>query len=442
NIVQLLPAGADGTFFRGAGQIIPRFGGSASGAGPASAPPASMALPAQANGAFDLRDVASGLAVTVSLRGTTDASVEVSDGYLVYPAAYEGGADLVNRPYPSSTEQSLAFAAKPDAEQITYDVALGPGVQGVRLVANTVEFLDGQGAPRLRMAPPFIAGSQSTSAWPSVGVQGCAVDTSPAPPWNRPVVVPGGTHCIVTVDWSQSSLQYPALLDPTWSVGSTMAVARMHHGGARVTASGNELALVFGGYAFTSTVASAELFDEATGTWAQTGNLVTDVSYAPAVALANGTALAVGGFRVTAAGGVETDSVQVYSPTTGTWSLQGHLGSARGEHRGTLLGGGTVLVGGGSGRIRKSSRTRFFTTRRRGWRPPRGPCSRPAVITARRGSAMARCWWSTVWGPTRPPRAPPICTTLRRIRGRSCPRRRCPRGSRTSHRCSRVARCS
>jgi RHS repeat-associated protein len=308
-----------------------------------------MAMGTKASDSFDLRDVASGLSVTVTLRNTNNATVEVSSGYLVYPAAYEGGADVLQRPYPSGTEQSLSFASRPTAEQITYDVALGQGVAGIRLVSNTVEFLDAHGAPRLRMAPPYISGSQSTSAWATVTVQGCAVDVSPSPPWNRAVTPPGGTHCAVSVDWSKDGIQYPALLDPSWSVGSTMSVARMHHGSARVTASGKELALVFGGYAFTSTIGSAELFDESSGTWATTGSLVADVSYAPGVALSSGAALAVGGFRISSSGGIEYDGVQAYSPTSGTWSLQGHLGSAREEHTASLLSTGNVLVVGGFG---------------------------------------------------------------------------------------------
>src|SRR5262249_40389685 len=83
-------------------------------------------------------------------------------------------------------------------------------------------------------------------------------------------------------------------------------------------------------------------------TWAQTGSLV-DVAYAPAVTLSSGVALAVGGFRATASGGVAYDGVQAYDPTTGLWSVQGHLGSAREEHTATLLGNGKVIVAGGFG---------------------------------------------------------------------------------------------
>ncbi len=345
----LLPSGVATAFVRSPRRLVPVFGTTAQPGAPATAPPAAMGLNVEASDAFDLRDVASGLSVSVALRGANGAAVEMSDGYLVYPSAYESGADVLNRPYPSGTEQSLAFASRPGAEQIVYDVSLGAGVAGVRVLSNTVEFLDAGGAPRLRMAPPYVSGAEATSCWPNVTVQGCVADTNPAPPWNRAVVAPGSAHCAVTVDWSDAGIQYPALLDPSWSVGSAMAVARMHHGSARVTAGSKELALVFGGYAFTSTVASAELFDETTGTWAQTGSLVADVSYVPAVTLSSGTALALGGFRVTTAGGVEYDGVQAYSPASGTWTLQGHLGSAREEHTATLLASGNVLVAGGFG---------------------------------------------------------------------------------------------
>jgi hypothetical protein len=306
-------------------------------------------FPSVASGAFELRDAASGLAVSVTLKSAQGATVQVASGYLVYSAAYEGTADVLQRPYSSGTEQSIAFASRPSVERVTYDVALGAGIAGVRLVANTVEFLDKHGAPRLRMAPPFLAGAQSTDAWPTVSVTECAVDTSPAPPWNRTVVSPGRRHCTANVDWSGSGIQYPALLDPAWTVGSSMAVGRLGHASAVVTANGRELALAFGGYAFTSTLSSAELFDETTQTWAQTGSLVADISYAPAVSLNPTTVLAVGGFRVSAAGGTEYDGVQAYNATTGQWTLQGHLGSAREEHTATLLANGNVLVAGGFG---------------------------------------------------------------------------------------------
>jgi RHS repeat-associated protein len=306
-------------------------------------------MPVQAADAFHVKDAVSGLAIAVSLRGMRGATAEVANGYVVYPAAYEGGADVLQRPYSSGTEQSIAFASRPTHEAVTYDVSFVHGVAGVRAVADTVEFLDSKGAPRLRMAPPYITGSNSTSAWPTVRVEGCIVDASPAPPWGRPVIAPGAPGCSISVDWSRRTIEYPAVLDPTWSVGSTMATARAHHAGAVVTTNGRELALVFGGYAFTSTIASAELFDETTGTWAQTGTLVADVSYAAAITPNSGTALAVGGFRVTASGGSEYDGVQAYSAATGQWSLQGHLGVGREEHTATLLGNGNILVAGGFG---------------------------------------------------------------------------------------------
>ena len=108
----LLPAGVATAFVRdGADRLVPQFGPS----GPASsssAPPAAMAMGTKASDAFELRDTASGLSVSVTLRDANDASVEVASGYLVYPAAYEGAADVLDRPYPSGTEQSLSFAGR------------------------------------------------------------------------------------------------------------------------------------------------------------------------------------------------------------------------------------------------------------------------------------------------------------------------------------------
>jgi RHS repeat-associated protein len=321
---------------------------SASSSGPGSTPAATVGLPMQANGALELTDAASGASISVTLRGTSGASVEVTQGYAVYPASYEGGADVLSRPYSSGDEQSIAFATQPAAERITYDVALGPGVAGVRSVANGVEFLDGSGAPRLRMSPPYIAGAQSTYAWPTVTVQACAFDSSSAPPWGRAVVAPRASQCAIAVDWSKAGVAYPALLDPSWSVGSTMAVARMHHGSARIVSGGKELALVFGGYAFTKTIAYAELFDESSGTWAQTSTLREAVAYAPAVTLSNGTVLALGGFDGQEIASV-TNNVQSYDPVSGTWSHNGSLDVAREAHTATLLPGGLVMVAGGFG---------------------------------------------------------------------------------------------
>jgi hypothetical protein len=51
-------------------------------------------------------------------------------------------------------------------------------VKGLRLVANTLEMLDGGGAPRLRVAPPYLVGADGIQTDATLAVEGCAVDTT------------------------------------------------------------------------------------------------------------------------------------------------------------------------------------------------------------------------------------------------------------------------
>jgi len=62
---------------------------------------------------------------------------------------------LIHRPKHVGTEDYIVFNRKPDAEQLVYHVDVS-AVAGLRLVANVLEFLDADGAPRLRMSPPFV----------------------------------------------------------------------------------------------------------------------------------------------------------------------------------------------------------------------------------------------------------------------------------------------
>jgi hypothetical protein len=101
--------------------------------------------------------------------------------------------------------------------------------------------------------------------------------------------------------------------------------------------------LVAGGWGETGTLASAELYDPATGFWSVTGVMKKDRSGHTATLLADGRVLVVGGDSSTGT----QDSAELYDPATGSWSLTGSLATARGDHTATLLFGGKVLVAGG-----------------------------------------------------------------------------------------------
>jgi hypothetical protein len=100
----------------------------------------------------------------------------------------------------------------------------------------------------------------------------------------------------------------------------------------------------------TTAVASAELYDRNSSTWAATANMTGARRLHSATRLntsghatTNGKVLIAGGVIGTA--GVNT--AQLYNPTAGTWVAAGNLNAARHAHTATLLADGRVLVAGG-----------------------------------------------------------------------------------------------
>ena len=124
-----------------------------------------------------------------------------------------------------------------------------------------------------------------------------------------------------------------------------MGIARADH---TATLLPNGKVLVAGGFNYNASnyaMASAELYDPASGTWTPTGSLATARYNHTATLLPNG--------KVLVAGGEDTNaydvlaSAELYDPATGTWSPTGSMGTARNGPTATLLPNGKVLVTGG-----------------------------------------------------------------------------------------------
>ncbi|HEU6440627.1 MAG TPA: kelch repeat-containing protein [Terriglobales bacterium] len=97
-------------------------------------------------------------------------------------------------------------------------------------------------------------------------------------------------------------------------------------------------------------LASAELYDPASGTFSLTGSMATARMQPSAMLLADGRVLVVGGFGCTSDNkmGPQLATAELYDPRTGTFSPTGSMTSARAGYTATLLADGRVLIAGGA----------------------------------------------------------------------------------------------
>ena len=156
------------------------------------------------------------------------------------------------------------------------------------------------------------------------------------------VLVAGGS------DVNGNPLATAELFDPasgTFTPTGSMIAA---HYGHTATLLNNGKVLVAGGTGVSGNalnpLATAELFDPASGTFAATASMETPRSAHTATLLSNGTVLVTGGldvaFNVLA-------TAEIFDPTNGSFTSTGNMRAAHAFHTATLLQNGNVLVAGG-----------------------------------------------------------------------------------------------
>jgi len=301
---------------------------------------ASVALPVRADGESHVEDVRSHVSVRFRLRETSASAVSFAEGYALYSGALRG-ADVIHRVHAEGTEDFVVFETRPAQEELRYDVDVSR-TPGLRLVSNTLEFLDEQGTPCLRVAPPYVVDARGARHEAKLSVSGCQVDSRARAPWGREVTPPGADRCTVHVTWR--SITYPALVDPAWVATGSMATLRSTHT-SNVLASG--IVLVAGGKVTFNglsggLLASAELFDPVSGSFAATGSLAATRTGHVSSALASGKVLIAGGY-----GDAVDGSAEIFDPALGTFSPTGSMTGGRSAASASALASGKVLVAGG-----------------------------------------------------------------------------------------------
>ncbi len=103
-----------------------------------------------------------------------------------------------------------------------------------------------------------------------------------------------------------------------------------------------------GGNSDVGTLATAELFDPAKGTFSPTGRMSTPRDGHTATLLPDGSVLIAGGWpRGPGTDGRSLASAEIYNPSTGTFTRTGGMTEGRSNHTATLLNNGRVLIAGG-----------------------------------------------------------------------------------------------
>jgi hypothetical protein len=166
------------------------------------------------------------------------------------------------------------------------------------------------------------------------------------------VLVTGGDLGYDAVPRALASAELYDSATGTWTATGSMLQGRYRH---TATLLPDGKVLVAGGNVNGSQqigdrccLASAELYDPATGTWTATGSLIAARVDHVAALLADGTVLVAGGASYPNTGLEDTPS-EVYDPASGTWSATGGGLALNNDQRSTLLPSGQVFVTGGSG---------------------------------------------------------------------------------------------
>ena len=161
---------------------------------------------------------------------------------------------------------------------------------------------------------------------------------------------------------ANDALNSTELYDPTaktWTVGTKMVQARSDYASIML---GTGKVLFMGGENINGvSIKNVELYDPTTGKFAATGNMTATRVEHTAVLLANGKVLVSGGNNQTVNGATPLASAELYNPASGAWSTTGSMSNARAGHTSTVLHNGKVVNAGGSDAVNELDSAEMYT---------------------------------------------------------------------------------
>ena len=161
---------------------------------------------------------------------------------------------------------------------------------------------------------------------------------------------------------ASDALNSTEIYDPTaktWTLGTKMVQARSDYASIML---GTGKVLFMGGENINGvSIKNAELYDPTTGKFTATGNMTATRVEHTAVLLSNGNVLVSGGNNQTINGATPLASAELYNPATGTWSATGSMSNARAGHTSTVLHNGKVVNAGGSDAVNELDSAELYT---------------------------------------------------------------------------------
>jgi len=273
------------------------------------------------------------------LHANPNSHSELVEGALIYRDAFPG-CDVKYKSTTYKTEEFIVIKDKTALDQsgnVSWTWDIQSHYEGAQLTPrltpmHTIELVDDQNIPRLRIDTPFGKDKAGTA------------------------VVANEHLCFrlegsrLTLELNASNLQFPIQIDPSWSSTGTMAQLRGENFTLNKLVDGKVLVAGGNSFSFASTPSSSELFDPNTNVWISMPTLLYPHEGHAAVLLGNGNVLLMGG-STTESGFTAHAQCELFNPATQTYTSAAPMNCRRKNFAAILLSDGKVLVTGGNGHL-------------------------------------------------------------------------------------------